>query len=217
MSNGVGILSVLAGSFPAIPSPRRSDPPEASSRRSAGSSDRVEGKSIRTRGTGTPGAPRGRALELQARPQKSRAVVAASPDRKEAAIAGCPSTLHRAGRTPLSASIDRIRVSSPSLLRISLRPAALGELRIELSVRGSVLRARVLTASEEARALILGRLDELRDILESQGIRVRDFRVDVSDAGMENEEDPTSGSRGAEEVREGGPRSHRRQVLDLRV
>jgi flagellar hook-length control protein FliK len=121
------------------------------------------------------------------------------------------------GTTPLSASIHRIRVSSPSLLRLSLRPAALGEVRIELSVRGSAVKARVRTETGEARTLILDRLDELREILEGQGLKVGEFRVDVSDAKTEDDIDAVSGRRGAEEVREGGPRSHRRQVLDVRA
>jgi flagellar hook-length control protein FliK len=124
----------------------------------------------------------------------------------------------RATGSPLAASIDRVRVVSDTRLRISLRPAALGELRIELAMAGSALRARVRTATQEARTLILARLEELRDILEGQGIRVKEFQVEVDSSGTAPEPDAGGRKRRREEDRsEGGPRSHRRQVLDVRV
>lgn len=217
MANGVGFLPGLPGSIPGIPSPRRSDPSDAGSRPPTRSSDRVDERSTRIRSGGTTAGPRPQNPGTPARPPRSRVVVPGSPDRKDPSIAESASKTQRAGATPLSASIHRIRVSSPSLLRLSLRPAALGEVRIELSVHGSAVKARVRTETGEARALILDRLDELREILEGQGLKVSEFRVDVSDAKTEDDIDPVSGRRGAEEVRESGPRSHRRQVLDVRV
>jgi len=89
-------------------------------------------------------------------------------------------------------------------MRLSLNPAALGEVRIDLVVRGSALRAQVVVETEEARALIEGRLDDLRDLLRKQGFRVGEIRVERASAVEE-------------EARAGGPRSHRRQVLDVRA
>ncbi|HEV3026793.1 MAG TPA: flagellar hook-length control protein FliK [Planctomycetota bacterium] len=93
-------------------------------------------------------------------------------------------------------------------VRLSLSPAHLGDLCIELSVSGSRLRGRVRTQTPAARDLILAHLDDLRRELERRGIRWSRFEVEV-DLSWPPEGDGPEGS--------GRPLSPRRQVLDLRA
>jgi flagellar hook-length control protein FliK len=86
---------------------------------------------------------------------------------------------------------------------MTLRPAHLGELWIELVLVGSRLRGRVRTATEAARDLLLSRLDDLRAALKRLGIDIRDFQVEVDRKPAEE-----AGRR---------PRSHRRQILDFQA
>ena len=203
MSNGVGIIAGLSGSVPRIVSPRPS-PPE---------SDRLN----------PPGRPIRTSEEVR-RPVRSSAA-SMSPARP-AAAPGVPSrTLRTAavtgptrgavvptGSTPPAAGVVRriaesfrsIPLRDGSRIRLSLHPATLGDLRIELSVAGSRLRARVWTETEEARDLILSSLDDLRRNLAGRGIRISRFDVEV---GARPE-----GEAGREKP---GLKSHRRQVLDL--
>lgn len=198
MSNGVGLIAALSSS---IPGPRRTDAPEGASRPKTRS---TESTPSRPRTVETSTRTPVRVAETSGRQARTRGVV--SVERREIA-ATTRTSASRPSTAPLTASIGRIKVVDPSRLSLSLNPAALGEVRIELSVRGSSLKAQVLTETEEARTLIQSRLDDLRDLLRGQGFRVREFRVDV--AGK-------SGTT-AEEERAGGPRSHRRQVLDVRA
>jgi flagellar hook-length control protein FliK len=91
-------------------------------------------------------------------------------------------------------------------IRLALHPAHLGELVLELSAGRLGVRARLRTDTEAARDLILAHLDDLRRDLERRGIRIRRFDVELA-AG--NRKETESGPDSA------GPRSHRRQVLDL--
>ena len=87
-------------------------------------------------------------------------------------------------------------------IRLSLSPAHLGELWIELSVAGPRLNGRVQTETSAARDLILSHLDDLRRDLEKRGIRISCLEVEVDEERSKTE---------------AGPRSHRKQVLDLRA
>ncbi|HVR85934.1 MAG TPA: flagellar hook-length control protein FliK [Planctomycetota bacterium] len=93
-------------------------------------------------------------------------------------------------------------------IRLSLCPAHLGDLWIELSVSGSGLRGRVRTQTPAARDLILAHLDDLRGELERRGIRWSRFEVEVDPSPPPEEEGPEGSGR---------PGSPRRQTLDLRA
>ncbi|HZE96533.1 MAG TPA: flagellar hook-length control protein FliK [Planctomycetota bacterium] len=95
---------------------------------------------------------------------------------------------------------DQAMTGGGSAIRITLSPAHLGELRIDLSVAGDVVRGRVRAGSAAARDLILAHLEDLRRELEERGLRMGRFLVEAGEA----EVDP-----------KGRPRSHRRQVLDV--
>lgn len=105
-------------------------------------------------------------------------------------------------------------------LRLALEPASLGELVIELLMRGSQLQGRVMTGNQAARDLILAHLDELRDALARQGIQVGELQVSVDPSfGEGREAAPQSGpgkSSGTPEEAPGSRlRSIRAQTLDL--
>lgn len=202
MSNGVGLIAALSGS---IPAPRRTPKPESGSRPTTRTVDRAEPARGRLRSGGETTRPQARVAPAAGKLPTSRGVVAA--ERRESMLL-LKASASRAAASPLAASIERVRVVDPSRIRISLRPDGLGDVHIELAVSGSVLGARVVTSSEEARALIQGNLDELRDLLQGKGFRVREFRVVTAGAGPTDVPD---------EERPAGLRSHRRQVLDVRA
>ena len=198
MSNGVGLLSALSGS---IPAPRRTRPADAGSRPPTRAADRAESRKTRTQSPETPARSAARSPAAPAKLPKSRGVV---PGERRDPGVPTKTSASRPPAAPLSGSIERLKAGDPSRMRLSLNPAALGEVRIDLVVRGSALRAQVVVETEEARALIEGRLDDLRDLLRKQGFRVGEIRVERASAVEE-------------EARAGGLRSHRRQVLDVRA
>jgi len=112
------------------------------------------------------------------------------------------------------------RAAGATRLRLALEPASLGELVIELLMRGSQLQGRVMTGSEAARDLILAHLDELRDALDRQGIQVGDLQVSVDPSfgeGREAASEPGPGrpSGTSEDASGYRLRSIRIQTLDL--
>jgi flagellar hook-length control protein FliK len=92
-------------------------------------------------------------------------------------------------------------------MQLSLRSAEWGALRIELVVKGSEVRASVLTECGAARDAIVSQLDDLRARLEGRGLRLGEFRVSV-----ERPDEAVRAEDGAV-----APRSLRPQVLDLVV
>jgi flagellar hook-length control protein FliK len=66
-------------------------------------------------------------------------------------------------------------------IRLKLSPPELGSLRLEVSVQGGVLSARLEAETPAARNLLLESLPELRDRLAQQDIRVERFDVELMD------------------------------------
>lgn len=92
-------------------------------------------------------------------------------------------------------------------LRLRLSPPELGALRIEVTVRGGALAARLEAETSAARDVLLDGLPQLRERLAEQGIRVEQFDVDLFERGPDG-----SSQQAAGEGREGAPpreRSHR--------
>ncbi len=205
MANGVGIAAVVAGSVPRIAGPRPAGPPPSADRPASGPVDVRAGDRPRSR----PGSP------AAVRPRDGSVGPAASRSVRPAGVAG-PARPERSAASPPTAPKDVVRrtaealASSPprdgSRIRMALHPAHLGELRIELSVSGSRVRARIRTETGAARDLILAHLDDLRRELDRRGLRIG--RVDVEIDGAP----PRDADGGAGPAR---PKSHRRQVLDV--
>jgi flagellar hook-length control protein FliK len=205
MSNGVGIATALYGSVPRIAGPRPSDPEPEGSRHSQPSLESPDAgrRPLRRAQSGPP-------VRLSAEPspaapsRPSRAIPLAGSSRSEMVIARTlpPKEVVR----HVAEALQSVPIREGTRIRLSLSPAHLGDLWIELSISGSGLRGRVRTETEEARDLISAHLDDLRRDLEKRGLRMGRFEVDVSlRHGKE---------RAGRECR---PRSHRRQVLDLRA
>lgn len=214
MSSGVGIVAVIAGSLPRIAGPRPAAPeadapPAPRSAKPASASKKPPSVSP------LPHRVRAeRPVATSSRPAPSAAApVAGRSESVDIVRAGAPKELVRR----IADAVQAAPVRDAFRIRLSLRPAHLGDLRIELSVAGSRLRARVRTETEAARNLILAHLDELRRALEERGIRVGGFQVDVKRPGRDEEATERRGGDRDAGDEESGPRSHRRQRIDVRA
>jgi len=99
------------------------------------------------------------------------------------AVAGKPSTLpaRPAFAVPrIGEAAVLLRPRKTTRLCVALHPDRLGEVVIELSLRGGMLRGVVLAESEAARDVISAHLDRLRSDLERKGIRVGELAVIVA-------------------------------------
>jgi flagellar hook-length control protein FliK len=207
MSNGVGVVAALSGSVPRIAGPRPSKRDPEGSRGPSRSADSPESgrRPVRTQDAG--GSSRTRAeIPGGSAPRPSRAGSIAGSARLDPASGARPASPGDFVRR-IAEAFRSAPIRNGSCVRISLSPAHLGDLWIELSVVGSRLRGKVRAGTAAARDLILAHLDDLRRNLEDRGIRISRFEVDIEDSLQEEGLSTT-------EVR---PRSHRRQVLDLRA
>jgi len=201
MSNGVGVLAALSGSIPEIPGPRPAKPaPELPpDLRPPAIPPDLRRPPVRPP---DPAPPRRLRVETAAaRPVGLHPVSPAGPPRAEPIVVQGVATRDLVRR--LAEAVRSAPVRDGACIRMSLRPAHLGELWIELVLVGSRLRGRVRTETEAARDLLRSRLDDLRMALKKLGIDIRDFEVEVG--------------REAAEAPERRPRSHRRQILDFRA
>ena len=76
--------------------------------------------------------------------------------------------------------VDRFSLFSrqqTSRLSLQLHPAELGKLKIDLIVRGDVLKANIYTQTQQAGEIIDRNLTRLREILQDQGITVDELAV----------------------------------------
>lgn len=106
--------------------------------------------------------------------------------RGPAAPSGPSSAAEAEGRIDAAARVRLVqRVSrafqqlgaSGGIVRMKLAPAELGSIRIEMRVQDHQVEARVVAESEAASQLLRDHLAELRQRLESQGLRVERFDV----------------------------------------
>lgn len=217
MSNGVGVLQALTGSLPRVGSSRL---PDADDRvRSPGpsrSSDTVRVRKSRASGSSArvsarPLAPPAPARGLRPTPTgMSVKATAATPSPKTPPLT--PTALRRIADAGAAA-----QARGASFVRLTLRPAHLGTLLIELAMRGAVLHGRIRTETPAARDLILSQVNRLREALEARGIRVGDFQVQVERPPRRPDEDDRSAGKGGTSGAEEGVRvgSVRRHVLDV--
>src|SRR6185436_2702170 len=86
-----------------------------------------------------------------------------------------------------------LRPEKVTRLRLALHPEPLGELLVELSLRGGAVHGVVQVATEAAKELVSSDLAHLRSDLERRGIRVAALEVVVSGSVMVAEmERPTA-------------------------
>ena len=80
----------------------------------------------------------------------------------------------------LNQIVERFSVQSrlqTSRLSLQLNPAELGELKIDLFVKGDILKANIYAQTHQVREIIDKNLPRLREILQNQGISVDDLVV----------------------------------------
>lgn len=77
----------------------------------------------------------------------------------------------------LSKSLAMLLQRSGGSVEIRLQPEALGHVRVEVTVRDGVVRARFEAESEQARGLLRSELDRLRSMLEHRGLRVERLEI----------------------------------------
>lgn len=102
------------------------------------------------------------------------AVTAPAPGSDAADRADLIERVVRASRLAQSRGAARIR--------IVLEPPELGQIKVDLAVRQHVVTGKLQAESAAARDLILAHLGSLKEALESQGIPVGDFQVNVENA-----------------------------------
>jgi hypothetical protein len=219
MSNGVGVTAALTGSLPPIAPSLNPDldegvrPPAAGRSPDSVTLRKRPGRSVSpsasVRGGGDTASMRG--LRLRPTPTDPAGKMTSPDSRTKSA------TLPSDALRRISTAGNVAQARGASSLRLTLRPASLGTLTIDLSMRGSLLRGRIRTETPAARELILGQLDRLREALEGQGIRVGDLEVQVGpqarrQAGEGASED---GNPEADAPEAATPRSVRRQKLDV--
>ena len=219
MSDGVGVLLALCGSLPRIApslnpdlddgvrSPTSNRSPDSVSLR------KRPGRSIVPATSPRPAGETAATRALRLRPTPTAAPGRTGSGNPVTKTASLPSeTLRRICEAGQAA-----QVRGASGLRLTLRPAHLGSLTIELSLRGSLLRGKIRTETRAARELILAEMDRLRKALEERGIRVGDLEVQVeAQARRPVEGRPQKDGNPESEASEGAaPRSVRRGKLDV--
>jgi flagellar hook-length control protein FliK len=95
-------------------------------------------------------------------------------------------------------------------LTIKLNPPELGEVRIQLQMNGSVVRAQFDVSTNAVRALMQQQMSQLREALEQQGLTVEQLQVQTASASADANETDADGddegrSRGRREKQEEVP------------
>jgi flagellar hook-length control protein FliK len=107
-------------------------------------------------------------------------------------------------------AVESIRIAVRDQLtetRIVLRPAELGEVRINLRHDAAGITATVLVDAAAARDALLGSVPELRAALESQGLNVQSLDVDVRRDDRSAAQADTDGEGRSASDRDGGSHS----------
>jgi flagellar hook-length control protein FliK len=145
----------------------------------------------------TNGAVQGRAgdatTEAPANRDPSNEAKPGETPRVAAGRAGRPGSTTGTSSSEASESVDRARfvqrvarafqsaANRGGSIRLRLHPPELGSLRLEMTVRGGVMTARVESETSAARSLLLDNLPALRERLGQYDIKVERFDVDLTD------------------------------------
>ena len=84
-------------------------------------------------------------------------------------------------QTQIERGLGAILRQGGGTLTLQLKPAALGELRIQMTLDKGAVHARFEASSTEARDLILANLGALKHALEGRGLRVETLDVTAPD------------------------------------
>jgi flagellar hook-length control protein FliK len=81
----------------------------------------------------------------------------------------------------LAARLKLSQAAGGSQVQLQLRPRELGEVQVQLTVREGVVAAAILVDKADTGRLLENNLEELKRSLESQGLDIQQFTVDVRD------------------------------------
>ncbi|MFG0285420.1 MAG: flagellar hook-length control protein FliK [Phycisphaerales bacterium JB039] len=128
----------------------------------------------------TPQAP---GAAAPAAPASAPALRIESAQRAAPARPATPAaTAARTMQTQIERGLGAVLRQGGGSLTLQLKPATLGELRIEMTLDKGAVRARFEASSPESRDLILANLGALKAALESRGLRVETLDVTAPDA-----------------------------------
>jgi len=120
-------------------------------------------------------------------PEPVRAVTASAPP--SSAPASAPPLAAEAAGAANAELVDRVLRASRlvqargiSRLRLVLDPPELGEVKLDLSLRGNVVHGAFTADAPGAAEALLSRLHELKDALERRGLRVGELSVSAAGA-----------------------------------
>jgi flagellar hook-length control protein FliK len=121
--------------------------------------------------------------------------------------AGQAQTPSRALQTQMERGLGAVLRQGGGSLTMRLKPAALGEVRIHMTMDQGAVRARFESASGEARELMTAGLGALRAALEARGLRVESLEV-AADAHDRGERPAAEPPRGAESPQQEASQRH---------
>ncbi len=131
-----------------------------------------------------------RAAEQPVQSSKSDALAQATGRRVQRGQSTAAQATRQTAQPRQAEMIDRIvrmarvtRSNDTSTALIRLKPAELGEVKIELTVREGVVHGKLEVESIAARNLLEGHLAELRGSLADEGLEIGRFEVNVRDGG----------------------------------
>lgn len=133
------------------------------------------------------------------------------------------STVDEAPATPFERMIRSLKLQMGdrvSTARMRLHPPELGEMRVDVQLRGGAIELDVRTMDENARSIVAARAHELRAALKQTGMAVRrlDILVDDSLAGqiLQNRRQAANQKLSRKEEQESPGRSELRRALSRR-
>lgn len=175
-----GAAAIASNATPAIQNAAASVSSEATLARTVGEALGAKGSEpmVVTRGADAERpVPSGRPpanTATKSKPDSSAAGEASKP----------PATESDSDVTPFERLVRSLRMQVGerySTARMRLNPPELGEMRVDVHLRGDEVELEVRTTDEAARRIVAGRAEELRSALEQGGVTVRRFDVLVDE------------------------------------
>jgi flagellar hook-length control protein FliK len=76
--------------------------------------------------------------------------------------------------------ISRAVVKGERIIKLQLKPPELGMVRVQIDVKNNILRLSMITENSSTKELLLSNVNELRESLVEQGMKVEKIAVDIN-------------------------------------